>query len=136
MVTPSLPNRGEEVISQSARLCRIVGAMGKPSPLLVWLLAFVPACGSSTDEQPKDGLQLGEGIDPTGLDGIDLSDARVQRTTLRELWQVGVTCCGWPSQIPADASKDSVHQQLLMLKYAGVGDFPEEIGYGGDGRRR
>ena len=43
--------------------------------------------------------------------------------SLSELWTIGVELLHWPREVPADATKEGVHQRLLEIKFKDVGDF-------------
>ena len=86
-------------------------------------LPIQPDSGSSP--QPKTSPDS-SGLPP--LFSIDLSDDTVRDMPLSQLWTIGVELLRWPREMPADATKEEVHQRLLTIKFKDVGDF----GYTGD----
>ena len=104
---------------------------GRPGRPLA--LAALAACGGADGPAEEPALRLRG--HPTGVPpllAVDLSDEAVTEMTLGQLWAVGVELLGWPHELPAEATKEGVHQRLLEIKLADVGDFSDE-GYGDAG---
>jgi hypothetical protein len=106
--------------------------------LPLWIAAglcapLLGACGGGEPQVPEPPAGAGVPAEPPSrarpaedLLRVDLSDQAVAALSTEELWKLGVLHLGWPQELPAGATKDEVHQQLLQGKYRDVGDF----GYG------
>ena len=105
-------------------------------PLLLCLVVVGGACFSESDRSnaPRERVEDTTPGMPALL-GVDLSDAAVSAISREELWAIGVHHAAWPAEIPSGATKLDIHQRLLEVKYAHVGDFgyaddaPPDFGY-------